>query len=57
MKQYSKIDTLLNRDEKFAVTSELRRPVFGTISSWVVTEDEQNYPERSMGHPCRGVRC
>jgi hypothetical protein len=38
MKVYSKIDTLLERDERFQVTTELRRPVFGHITTWVVTE-------------------
>lgn len=38
MKTYAKIDTLLGRDEKFRVTTELRRPIFGQITTWVVTE-------------------
>ena len=38
MKEYPKIETLFNRDEKFKLTSEVRSPVFATIKSWVVTE-------------------
>jgi ATP-dependent RNA circularization protein (DNA/RNA ligase family) len=38
MKTYSKIETLLNRDENFRVTDEFRLPTFGIIYKWVVTE-------------------
>jgi hypothetical protein len=38
MKEYSKIDTLFERDEAFRVTGVLKRPVFADISRWIVTE-------------------
>jgi hypothetical protein len=39
VKPYSKIETLFDRDEDFRVdVSKLRRPVFGTIAGWLVTE-------------------
>lgn len=38
MRPYPKIDTLFIRDEKFRVTEALRRPVFGDIATWIVTE-------------------
>lgn len=39
MTTYSKIDTLFDRDDSFRVdVTRLRRPVFGTIDRWLVTE-------------------
>jgi len=39
MKTYPKIETLFNRSEAdFKVTDELRRPEFGLVKDWVVTE-------------------
>lgn len=38
MKEYSKIDTLFERDENFKVTDRLRRPVLADIRPWIVTE-------------------
>ena|SRR3990167_6058858 len=36
--EYPKIETLLERDERFNVTDRLRNPVIGTIATWDVTE-------------------
>lgn len=39
MSQYPKIDTLFERDERFQLmVGTYRRPVFGTIKKWSVTE-------------------
>lgn len=38
MKEYPKINTLLERDESFRVTDVLKRPVLADISRWIVTE-------------------
>lgn len=38
MREYSKIDTLFERDDKFKVTSVLRHPVMADINPWIVTE-------------------
>ena len=38
MREYHKIETLFERDEKFRVTGVLKRPVFADISRWIVTE-------------------
>ena len=38
MREYPKIDTLLERDESFRVTDVLKRPVLADISKWIVTE-------------------
>lgn len=35
---YPKIDTLFERGDDFSVTSTLRRPEFGEIRSWLLTE-------------------
>lgn len=35
---YPKIETLFKRGDDHRLTDELRRPVFGTISEWVMTE-------------------
>jgi ATP-dependent RNA circularization protein (DNA/RNA ligase family) len=38
-KPYSKIETVFDRDERFQVDeSRLRRPIFGDIGAWAVTE-------------------
>lgn len=38
MRQYPKIDTLFQREADLKLTDVLRRPVFGDISKWIVTE-------------------
>lgn len=38
MREYPKIDTLLERDDKFKVTNVLKRPVLADIAKWIVTE-------------------
>ena len=38
MQTYSKIDTVFTRGADFTVTDELRRPEFGIICHWVLTE-------------------
>lgn len=38
MREYHKIETLFERDENFRVTKILKRPVFGDILPWIVTE-------------------
>lgn len=38
MKEYHKIETLFERVDDFRVTDQLRNPVIGDISRWVVTE-------------------
>lgn len=36
--EYPKIETLFERDERFALTDKLRNPVYGAFKSWHVTE-------------------
>ncbi len=38
MKEYSKIDTVFTRDDRFNLTNELRNPVVEQIKTWIVTE-------------------
>lgn len=38
MREYPKIETLFERQPNFIVTDVLKRPIFGEISKWVVTE-------------------
>lgn len=38
MTEYPKIETLYERGSDFSVTDQLRSPVIGTISRWLVTE-------------------
>ena len=38
MNRYPKINTLFLRDDKHRLTEQIRRPVIGSISKWLVTE-------------------